>query len=134
MPKPERHRIDLDMQQITPTEQNNVKNSIKHTINQMVLVRKDKSDPDPVIQRALWVMIHCALISQDSRNSSKTTQSSSYNSADHCILVQDAGKNISPLCLCTRLAENGVQGKQLARDLLSVSALPAADRNQVLYT
>lgn len=48
-----------------------------------------------------------------------------------CVL--SAGKNISPVCLCIRLAENGVQGEQLARDLLSVSALPAADRNQVLH-
>lgn len=49
-----------------------------------------------------------------------------------CVLA-DAGKNISPVCLCGRLTENGAQGEQLARDLLSVSALPAADRNQALH-
>lgn len=44
-----------------------------------------------------------------------------------------AAKYTSCVCLCIRLTENGVQGEQLARDLLSVSALPAADRNQVLH-
>lgn len=47
--------------------------------------------------------------------------------------VLSTAKSIFTVCLWIRLAENGVQGEQLARDLLSVSALPAAHRNQVLH-
>lgn len=106
----------------------------------MVFVWKDNFNYNTVITRGImgndrW----CTNFKEQQeqyQNKPKREQKASTFMADYTVkskCVLSAGKNISSVCLCIRLTENGVQGEQLARDLLSVSALPAADRNQVLH-